>query len=734
MPPINLGNYVDYQTAKPIQNPLDIGPSVGAMVGQGISELSNTIDEQVQKMNDAKFVIEKTKYLNERKLYKEDIQKQVSAGYLDDRGAKEEMAKYDKQTSARYQTIIPKPMLGKFGQLVELEQVKTNDALTRTYQKQQDDKFVSEFAVTYNELKKDPDRARADADLSSLLADPRIPADKKLEFEYKYHNERDTITNNELIEGFEYDGGGDAVYKSGIASLVSLRSKMDDPEYNKYLTAEQVSAYKKNIDDQVDRNAKLYTSQQNALNKEQEAASEKTTKDYIDQVNSMFPVSAEVSTSMSKLNPELYKAGEELKRMYKIYQNSTPDERQQIRDTYQRDFEAGKYQQSAIDDLGGYAKVMSTLDGIDREMDKREKTDPVGTYNDRYKTNLKLDDRKAAVASLEINGLKRVPYTKSQLDQIKSMGWTTPENKTQILREFMDNSKGAKDQNRALFDQIDAVAPKDQVLKYNMLARLIGNNAAQFDADGNLATNVDPKTQVDLATALMTGDDLNMKLGKDFLDAIKDESPLEQQALKSAYKYVISTSNGSLSNLDKDGKATLNEAAMKRAKVMLYGDVLKESVFGIGRNHYIKRGNYPEIRLPLGMSSEQAHDKINTYVTNFSNFTGVHTSDISSYNLVEVPNRDGSLMYVDAKGRPLLYGYTNDKGDDLSPTKTKTHTKPVPFIIDLTGKQQGNVNTQLRNKLLPQTKATMDKKEQAIKEAAAKEREELAIQNITVNK
>lgn len=702
--PISLGDYVDYKTAKPVQNPLDIGPSVGAMVGQGISELSNTLDEQVQKMNNSKFVIESTKYLRERKLYEEDIQQQVLAGNLTDQTAKEEMSKYDKQASARYQSIIPKPMSVKFGQLVELEQVKTNDVLARTYQKQQDDKFIADFAVTYNTLKKDPDRASADARLSSLLADPRIPADKKLELEYKYHNERNTIDNNELIEGFEYDGGGDAVYKSGIASLVSLRSKMDDPEYNKYLTAEQVSTYKKNIDDQVDRNAKLYTSQQNALNKEQEAASEKTTKDYIDQVNSIFPVSAEVSTSMSKLNPELYKAGEELKRMYKIYQNSTPDERQKIRDTYQRDFEQGKYQQSAIDELGGSAKVMSTLDSIDREMDKREKTDPVGTYNDRYKTNLKLDDRKAAVASLEINGHKRIPYTKPELDQIKSMGWTTPENKTQILREFMDNSKGAKDQNRALYDQIDAVAPKDQVLKYNMLARLIGNNAAQFDADGNLATNPDPKTQVDLATALMIGDDLNMKLGKDFQDAIKDESPLEQQALKSAYKYVISTSNGTLSNLDTAGKATLNEQALNRARVMLYGDTLKESGFVVGRNFYIKRGNYPDIRLPLGMSSEQAHEKINTYVTNFSNFTGVNTSDISSYNLVEVPNRDGSLMYVDAKGRPLLYGYTNDKGDDLTPNKTATNTKPVPFIIDLTDNQKGNVNTKLKDKLLPQAK------------------------------
>ena len=79
---ISLSNYVDYNTARPVQNPLDTGPSVGAMVGQGISELSNTIDEQVQKMNNSKFVIESTKYLNERKLYKEDIQKQILAGTL----------------------------------------------------------------------------------------------------------------------------------------------------------------------------------------------------------------------------------------------------------------------------------------------------------------------------------------------------------------------------------------------------------------------------------------------------------------------------------------------------------------------------------------------------------------------------------------------------------------------------------------------------------------------------
>jgi len=714
---ISLGNYVDYQTARPVQNPLEVGPSAGAMVGQGISEVANTIDEQVQKMNYSKFVIESTKYLSERKLYEEDIQKQILAGNLDDRGAKEKMLNYDQQTSARYQSIIPKPMSVKFDQLTQLEQVKTNDALTRTYQKQQDDKFRAEFEVTYNELKKDPDRVSADARLSGLLADPRIPEDKKLELEYKYHNERDTITNNELIEGFEYDGGGDKVYKSGIASLNSLRSKMEDPEYNKYLTAEQVSAYKKNIDDQIDRNAKLYTSQQNALNKEQEATNDKITKDYIEQVNSMYPVSAEVSTSMSKLNPELYKAGEELKRLYKSYQNSTPDERQKIRDTYQRAFEQGKG--AHLDALGGRDKVMSTLDSIDREMDKREKTDPVGVYNDRYKTNLKLDDRAAAVASLEINGHKRIPYTKSELDDIKASGWTTPENKTQVLKEFLANSKGAKDQNRALYDQIDAVAPKDMVTKYNMYARLIGNNAATFDADGNLVTSVDPKTQVDLATALMIGDDLNMKLGKDFYDEIKDESPLEQEALKSAYKYVISTSGGELSNLDKDGKATLNAEAMKRAKIMLYGDTLKESGTVIGRNFYIKRGNYPAIRLPLGMSSEQAHEKINTYVTNFSTFTGVSTNDISSYNLVEVPNQEGSLMYIDAKGRPLLYGYTNKAGDDLTPNKTATNTIPVPFIIDLTGNQKGNVNTKLKDKLLPQTKETMAKTAQEL----AKERE-----------
>ena len=141
---------------------------------------------------------------------------------------------------------------------------------------------------------------------------------------------------------------------------------------------------------------------------------------------------------------------------------------------------------------------------------------------------------------------------------------------------------------------------------------------------------------------------------------------------------------------------------MKRAKIMLYGDTLKESGTVIGRNFYIKRGNYPAIRLPLGMSSDQAHEKINTAVTNFSNFTGVNTSDVSSYNLVEVPNRDGSLMYVDAKGRPLLYGYTNKSGDDLTPNKTDTNTIPVPFIIDLTGNQKGNVNTKLKDKLLPQ--------------------------------
>lgn len=716
---ISLDKYVDYQTAKPVQNPLDIGPSVGAMVGQGISELANTLDEQVQKMNYSKFIIESTKYTSERKLYEEDIQKQILAGNLDDRGAKEAMLNYDKQAQARYQSIIPKPMSAKFGQLVELEQVKTNATLTSTYQKQQDDKFKADFEIAYNELKKDPNRASADARLPSLLADPRIPLDKKVELEYKYHNERDTITNNEAIQRNEYAGGGQEDFDINQLDLDVTKALMDNPEYTKYLTAEQVSEYKMKINDQIERNKDLFTRQQEAITKEQEATNDKITKDYIDQVNSIFPISVEVSTSMSKLNPKLYEAGQELKRDYTKYQDMTPDERQKYRDQAQRDFEAGKYQSSAIVDLGGYAKVVSTLDSIDREMDTREKTDPVGTYNDRYKTNLKLDDRKAAVASLEINGHKRIPYTKSQLDDIKASGWTTPENKTQVLREFMDNSKGAKDQNRALFDQIDAVAPKDQVLKYNMYARLIGNNATQFDADGNVVTNPDPKTQVDLATALMTGDDLNMKLGKDFYDAIKDDSPLEQEALKSAYKYVIATSHGTLSNLDKEGKATLNAAALNRARTMLYGDVLKESVLGIGRNHYIKRGNYPEIRLPLGMSSEQAHDKINTYVTNFSNFTGVSTYDISSYNLVEVPNRDGSLMYVDAKGRPLLYGYTNDKGDDLSPTKTKTHTKPVPFIIDLTGKQQGNVNTKLRDKLLPQTKATMDQTAQEL----AKERE-----------
>ena len=133
----------------------------------------------------------------------------------------------------------------------------------------------------------------------------------------------------------------------------------------------------------------------------------------------------------------------------------------------------------------------------------------------------------------------------------------------------------------------------------------------------------------------------------------------------------------------------------------------------------LKRGNYPVIRLPLGISSEQAHEKINTYVTNFSTFTGVSTNDVSSYNLVEVPNRDGSLMYVDAKGRPLLYGYTNKAGDDLTPNKTATNTIPIPFIIDLTGNQKGNVNTKLKDKLLPQTKETMDQTAQEL----AKERE-----------
>ena len=405
---ISLGNYVDYQTARPVQNPLDTGPSVGAMVGQGISELSNTIDEQVQKMNNSKFVIESTKYLSERKLYEEDIQKQILAGNLDDRGAKEKMLNYDNQARNRYQSIIPKTKLDALDQLTQLEQVKTNDVITRTYQKQQDDKFVSDFELTYNTLKKEPDRVKADAQLKGLLADPRIPLDKKVELEYKYHNERDTIDNNEVIQRNEYAGGGQLDFDLNQAQLGVLRSKMDDPEFNKYLTAEQVSTYKKNIDDQIERNKALFTRQQEATVKEQQVQVDKLIKTYTDQVNSIYPISVEVSTSISKLNPELYEFGQELKRSYQKYQDMTPDQRQQFRDQTQRAFESGKM--SIPDEFGGYDKVISTLDSIDREMDTREKTDPVGVYNDRYKTNLKLDDRAAAVRSLELNGHKRIPY------------------------------------------------------------------------------------------------------------------------------------------------------------------------------------------------------------------------------------------------------------------------------------------------------------------------------------
>ena len=46
-------------------------------------------------------------------------------------------------------------------------------------------------------------------------------------------------------------------------------------------------------------------------------------------------------------------------------------------------------------------------------------------------------------------------------------------------------------------------------------------------------------------------------------------------------------------------------------------------------------------------------------------------------------------------------------------------TQPVPFIIDLTGNQKGNVNTKLKDKLIPQTQETMAQTAQEL----AKERE-----------
>lgn len=672
---ISLGNYVDFNNIRPVQNPLDTGPSVGSMISQGINEVTNTLDEQVQKQNDAKFAIESVKFKNERDTYANELDKQIQAGNLTDVDAKQKMLDFDNQLTTRYSSVIPKSHLERLNQLTQLEQLRVNKGLEDSYQKYDTNKFYTGVQEVYVHLSKEPNKPLAYAQMSAVLSDPRIPEDKRIETMNKFKAEYDTNSYNERINNSQDDNS--KLYL--IRQELEVEDGIPNPNIAN-LTQEQVVAYRDMIDGQIARNNELARRKQEQDARLAQEAKDKLTKSFIDQVNSIYPIDQQTLNDMRTINPELYKAGVQVKEFYKTYQFMTSDQRQQERDRIQKDMEQGK---SRYDLLGGNAEVLRTIQAIDAETDRREKTDPVGTFNQMYGANLDPNKKSDIVTALETNGKPIIPYTESELRNIKR-NWTNPTNRTLILGEFLNNASGAKDPNKALFDQIDAVAPRDQIPKYIMYARLNHLSVATFDVDGNVVSPPKDSQPLSITQALIMGDDSNTSVGKQFNQEIEDLPELEQKAMRSMYKYVLDNSNGTLINKDKDGKIIFNEQAYERAKTILYGQKLTtDDKWGPNEWYYKQRGDRPEIRLPIGMTNTEARERIKSTVDNYVQFTGLAQHVVASHDLIEVPDRPGVYMYVNAKDQPLLYGYTNKDGSDMSRTKSDEFSIPVPLIIDL---------------------------------------------------
>lgn len=692
---INLGNYADVgKTITPKEATLNTAPSEGAIISQGINDVNKVVTEKIEKQNSSKFTIEATRYLTEKQVYQQQLGEQISSGNLSDKEAKLKWEEFNNQAKARYSTMIPEEYHGKFDQLREVENIKVNQELDQTYQQSVNKRFAVDVEQTYQAQLKQP-RDIAIPAMKQVLSDPRIPMDKKAELEYKFNNDYDTNAFVSNINNSEDDNE-----ELGYVSLM-----LDDPEQSKYLTGEQITAFRSTIKNKMDVNNARAEAEARRKASEQEQAlalEEKQRKarldDFSDDVYSLYPVDPDKAAVIAKEDPKMYTLLTQQKTIFTTYKKGTEDERNIVRNNIMHELESGAL------DADTATKIMTTLDSIDSEANKQEREDPIGTYNARNvgKGQKPLDDNKMnRIVALEANKKPLIPYTKAELD-LKRTQWTSPENKAQIMREFVDNAKRAQDKNKAMYDQLSTMVPQAQIQQYIAYSHLIDVSLPTFDEDGDVVSS----SNTPIAVGLMTGavskiptTTVTTKLAED-----KVTNPEEARMIRQLYAYYVVKDGATVLE---DGKEVLSEDSYKKAIKAGFGENMMDESFSVspwrsGAGQYFRNDkSSPPLHYPVGVSKFEGERQLAIQVKNFSDFTGVDIQDISSYELREI--NTGVYGYVDAQGRPLLYGYVSKdyntpKGNkSISKTRTATQNIPVPFTINISPSNTNNKATSVSN-------------------------------------
>lgn len=688
------------QQLQPTRTPVYSNPDATTGL-EGITSMFKEQERLIEQQNDSNYAIQETKYLSERQKTINEIGEQVASGKLTDIQAKENVFKYDTEQENKYKTILPPTYHTRLNQRVQTEIAKTGASIDSLYKQTKDQEFVANAGITLSRAKDlTPEEATRQA--VTILNDPRIPLDKKVEMADKFRNEYSTNRLNRQISANEKNNTElQTIYEqlstttptttkdvqTGVETITPKREDVSIDSYQN-LTPEERTRYRADIQNQIERNNDEAKRLEDAAKKEKERVEKEQQallEQYQKEVYSGTPPSQELTKQVQAISPDTYKTLNPVIRHMTQYRLASAEERTRFRNETAASIQSGSFKtdnerQEALLRLAAY-------DQLDSEMDKREAEAPVETYLERNpNTKLNPNDRRSTALALASTNSKIIPYSSKEIQDMKTQ-WSTPINKQVILQEFVNNTRNLTpaQADKALYDQISTVVDGDDNIRDHIVAsKLLSQRAPSFE--GN---NVSGKSQDSLGNVIIRGKNSDFPVGKLF-DELTNNQEYRNLGITSntAKRMVISVykalAEDSKVNVDTSGDNGLNnegfnENVLKKAIASLYGEELESDWFGKG-SFNTSEGTL--VRLPVGMTQERAKAVMENHITNFSQLSGMSPRAIRSYNLSPYLDRPGVYVYTNAKGQPLAYGYTNKEGKGIISKPDKERNIPVPFIID----------------------------------------------------
>lgn len=552
--------------------------------------------------------------------------------------------------------------------------------------KVKNDKLVTEMGIALENAKKLPAGPERDAMISSLLSDARVPADQKVELEYKTNNQAQYNDLSALVTS----ANTPEAYNSIINDL-------KDDKKTKWLTQEQ----KLRLSNQAASDLEVYTKNEAANAERQDKLDqtnlERLRKEYDDQILSGLPVNPEVEKAIASADPAYFSSRSQWADEFAKYKKLNPEARKGWRNDLQRRAEAGEFAGQAGTSFD-ISKVVSTLDKIDAEETRQAKDDPIGTYNKQYKEGDKrrLDptQRTSALIALNSTGAPLIPYTAEEI-AVNKTNWATTQGKKALLRDQTMMAAQAFPYDEK--DPDKAASALRQMLESNGVSP---SKTSTYAALGQLLIQPGNRYTKGVELAL-EGSRYSTPVHKSYVNDLAGYTKEERQIVYDIYRRLQHTEadpeTGQLYKiLDKEGQPTYHPKLLERAVSTMYG----EKVTYFNKESWWSKDVKKEIRAPVGMTAAQFTKQVTTQMNNFALSNKLDPVEFKeNYRLMETAQLFGktsnSNMYlmVDNKNRATVYGYfkpsdaskitsTNYKSY-IKQTPDKEYSEPIPFYIQV---------------------------------------------------